>query len=102
MKNSIKAALAVCMITGMSTLALAESDTQHDDVEKAFDSKIEAAAAAKAASKIGELRGSLDGLDDAYLITQDDLDQKRTSAIGFPILREKHQLNKADNSVPMV
>ena len=102
MKNRTKAALALCMIATVTTSAFAESSIQYYGMKKPFDAKIEAAAIEKAASKIGELRGSIDGSHDGYLITLDDLDKKRTSALGFPILREQPVQRKVSDSVPIV
>ena len=80
-----------------------DQDIIIDAAQPKHDAKIEAAAIEKAAEKIGDLRGSLDGDMIGKIISEDDLKQQRSSRLGFPILLEPTSTDRvAANSVPIV
>lgn len=102
-------ALVLAVVIGFSTPVIAEmvtngSITVHSGPKKKFDRKIEAAAIAKAAERIGELRGSVSGDAIGEIIRESDLDGSRSSGLGFPIIEETGRLisTAPEGAVPLV
>ena len=68
-----------------------------------YDKKLEAAMIRKAAEKIGDLRGSVDGLDEDYIIDNAELEAEKSSWLGFPVIEETIPARAAtENSIPLV
>ncbi|WP_075995754.1 hypothetical protein [Salaquimonas pukyongi] len=53
-----------------------------------YDKKLEAAMIRKAAEKIGDLRGSVEGLNSGYIIDGAALESDQSSRLGFPVIQE--------------
>ena len=74
--------------------------------KKQYDTKIEAAAIKRAAEKIGELRGSVQGNKEAFFIDERSLDGGKTSRLGFPIIEEARPdaltITGSTGSVPII
>lgn len=58
------------------------------DGERQYDRKIEQAAIRRAATKMGELRGTIEGVNHRHLIAVEDLSRNQTRWLGFPVLEE--------------
>jgi hypothetical protein len=56
---------------------------------KTHDAKIEAAAIQKVAGKIGDLRGSLEGMESRFLTNEETLKQDHSSHLGFPVIQDQ-------------
>lgn len=81
----------------------AKPSPQEDVQDTSHDRTIEAAAIRKAAEKIGELRGSIDGNAERHLLQIKDLKVDRSSRLGFPVIEEKLPARNApEGSVPLV
>lgn len=101
------ASLALALVMGAATQGFAETKSPHEAATeiapRKYDRKIEAAAIRNAAQKIGELRGSVTGDLIGQIISEADLNGRRSSALGFPIITERYQQDDGlDNAVPMV
>jgi hypothetical protein len=68
--------------------ARAESDIVYHGGKKTYDRKIEQAAIRRVAEKIGDLRGSLDGIKDGYIVLESEMKDPQSSRLGFPVIRE--------------
>lgn len=98
-----KTVLGCATVLLTSNLAFAESSiTYHGGTPKSFDKKIAAAALKKAAAKIGDLRGSLDGLDEDHVATAKELRDIRRSSLGFPTIQENILVQPKEKGVPIV
>ena len=64
------------------------SSIEYHGGKKSYDRKIEKAAIRRAAEKIGDLRGSLEGFQDGFIVLENELDGPKSSSLGFPIIRE--------------
>ena len=68
-----------------------------------YDKKLEAAMIRKAAEKIGDLRGSVEGLDNDDIIDGAALKSEKSSWLGFPVVKETIPgRTVAAGSVPLV
>lgn len=69
-----------------------------------FDRNIEAAAIRKAAEKIGDLRGTIEGLDATPIITIQDLGRDQSSHLGLPVIDLEGPAHRvvAPGSIPLV
>lgn len=89
MRSTIFCALVGAAFLGSTATALAESSIQyHGDAKPKYDKKIQAAAIERAISKIGDLRGSLKGFNNSYLVTEKDLKAIKSSSLGFPRIQD--------------
>lgn len=82
-----------------------ESSIQYygDAAPGKYDKKLEAAMIRKAAEKIGDLRGSVDGIDNGYIIDNAELKTEKSSWLGFPVIEETIPARAvAANSIPLV
>lgn len=101
MKNLCPVLMSACLVLAIAPTAMAESSIEYHGGKKAYDRKIEAAAIMRAARKIGDLRGSLEGVEEGYIVKSDDLDKERTSSLGFPVIREERN-SDTEATVPIV
>lgn len=85
-----------------SNIAFAESSITYYGNSNGFDKKIAAAALKKAAEKIGDLRGSIEGLDENFIATNKELTNSRQTALGFPRLQETTMAKPQEETIPMV
>jgi len=106
--NKISAAIFGCacaFLTATTVQASAENSgtsIEYHGGKAAYDRRIEQAAIRRAAQKIGELRGSLDGMDDAYIVLENELNTDQSSHLGFPIIVEPApDRNITTGSVPI-
>ena len=68
-----------------------------------YDKKLEAAMIRKAAENIGDLRGSVEGLDNGDIIDDAELKSEKSSQLGFPVIEETIRgRSVAAGSVPLV
>lgn len=81
-------AIAAAALIFVSAPARAESDIVYHGGKKTYDRKIEQAAIRRVAEKIGDLRGSLDGIKDGYIVLETELNGAQSSRLGFPIISE--------------
>lgn len=104
MTKSIKLLIAGACLVFSATKVNAESSIQYYGSGKGFDKKIEAAALKIAAAKIGEMRGSLKGVSQDYVVTEIEIKEPRTSTLGFPRISDETtgDIKKAQDTVPMV
>jgi len=61
---------------------------QYYGAAKKYDANIEAAAIKRAAGKIGDLRGSVEGFDGRFLIDVQTFGQDQSSHLGFPVIND--------------
>lgn len=80
--------IAASALIFVSAPAHAESDIVYHGGKKTYDRKIEQAAIRRVAEKIGDLRGSLDGIKDGYIVLETELNGPQSSRLGFPIISE--------------
>lgn len=85
MQTTIAFAVALAVFA-MQTPAMAQGSIVYfgPSGEK-YDRTIEAAAIKRAAEKIGDLRGSIQGSDTSIIIDEEDLKKGQSSRLGFPV-----------------
>jgi hypothetical protein len=87
--GALACACAIVMATAIPAYAEKEGASfVYQGGKKTFDRSIEKAAIRRAAEKIGDLRGSLDGIRDTYIVLENELKGARSSRLGFPIIEE--------------
>ena len=82
------AAIACSIAAGAHATEPVGDKNQQGEAAKRYDRKIEQAAIQRAASKIGDIRGSIEGHGDSHFIAEDDLRDRRSQRLGFPIIQE--------------
>ena len=83
------AAVAMIIAVTPANAEKAGSSIEYHGGKKSHDRKIEKAAIRRAAEKIGDLRGSLEGFKDGYIVLETELDGPQSGRLGFPIIREE-------------
>lgn len=80
-------AVAGAALVAMTATAQADkkSSIEYHGGKAAYDKRIEQAAIKRAASKIGDLRGSIKNDDTVHILTEKDL-LEQSSQLGFPII----------------
>lgn len=104
---AVAAASVACLLVAMPATAETkhESSIQYygDAAPGKYDKKLEAAMIRKAAENIGNLRGSVDGIDNGYIIDGAELKIEKSSWLGFPVIEETIPGRAvAAGSVPLV
>lgn len=66
-----------------------EPSIQYYGTAKKYDAKIAAAAIEIVAGKIGDLRGSLEGFEDRFLIDEKSYGKDQSSHLGFPVMKQR-------------
>jgi len=106
LKNIAMAMAATAGLLAFSAPAHADAKTgsfEYHGGKQKFDRKIEAAAIRRAAEKIGDLRGSLEGNRDAYIVDPEELGREQSSHLGFPIMQiENRDFDSITGSVPII
>ncbi len=76
-------------LVAMTTAAQADvhSSIEYHGGKATYDKRIAQAAIERAAKKIGDLRGSIEGAEPKYFLTDEDL-KNQSSQLGFPIIDE--------------
>lgn len=102
-------AMGLVASIALSTAATA-SDTRESSIQYygdaqpgKYDKKLEAAAIKRAGEKVGDLRGSLEGIDSTFIVKPTDLKADQSSHLGFPVIRETLPARPVDDgAVPIV